>query len=252
MRERTALERRNRRRFQRRQWARRWLTWRYLAAAAAGALLVGFAVYAVWFSAWLEVEDVEVVGESQLSQQRILRAAEVPGGTPLARVDTDAIELRVRSLAAVREVEVTRRWPDGLRIEVAERTPIAVIARGSGGFTQLDAEGVTFGNLEQAPPDLPQVRTGPGADRAAISEAAAVVSALSSEVSVLVAHVEVASVDRIQLQLRDDRIVRWGSADASAEKAEVLLSLFAAEEAGEAEPAREYDVSVPSRPTTRS
>ncbi|QYJ04745.1 FtsQ-type POTRA domain-containing protein [Nocardioides panacisoli] len=251
MREAGSDQQRNRKRFARRQWARRWLTWRYLLAALALVGLLGFGAYAVFFSAWLRVADVEVLGEEQLTRDPILQAAAVPTGEQLALVDLDAIAVRVRSLATVETVEVTRRWPDGVRIEVVERTPIAVIARGAGGYTQLDDEGVTFGRVDDVPEDLPRIRTGPGADRAAISEAAAVVSALDPAVSELVDDVEVATVDRIRLRLSDDREVRWGSADASEEKARVLLAFLNAEEAGDAEPARVYDVSVPGRPTTR-
>lgn len=251
MAERDRDQRRNRRRFARRQWARRWLTWRYLAGLLVTVLAVGFAVHAVYFSSWLAVEEAEVIGESQLREREILRAADVPVGEQLARVDTDSIEVRVRSLATVESADVSRQWPHGVRIEVVERTPIAVIARGSGGYTQIDAEGVTFGRVGQPPENLPQIRTGPGADKAALTEAAGVVSALSPEVSVLVGHVEVASIDEILLRLRDGRTVRWGSADSSSEKAQVLLAFFDAEEAGELDPARMYDVSVPGRPTTR-
>lgn len=246
-----AQQQRNRRRFARRQWARRWLTWRYLLVAVLVAALLGFAAYALLFSTWLRVTEVEVLGESQLSEEPILSGAAVPMGEQLALVDLDAIEVGVRSLATVETVEVTRRWPDGVRIEVVERTPIAVIARGDR-YTQLDASGVTFGRVPKVPDGLPQVRTGPGADRAAISEAAAVVDSLAPEISAMVGNVEVASVDRIRLHLRDGREVRWGSADASEDKAQVLLAFLTAEESGEAEPAQVYDVSVPGRPTTRN
>lgn len=245
-----ASQQRNRRRFARRQWARRWLTWRYLVGAFVVLGLVGFAAYALLFSPWLRVSEVEVTGEEQLGERPIRQEAAVPMDEQLALVDLDEIAVRVRALATVESVEVTRRWPDGVRIEVVERTPVAVIARGNG-FTQLDAAGVTFGEVPSVPEGLPRVRTGPGADRAAISEAAAVVSALDPGVSDLVAEVEVASVDRIVLHLADDREVHWGSADASEAKARVLLGFLDAERDGEAEPARVYDVSVPGRPTTR-
>jgi cell division protein FtsQ len=248
--ERTRQQRRTQRRFARRQWARRWLTWRYVAGALAVVLAVGFLGYAVYFSPWLRVEGVEVLGESQLAEETIVQTANVPTGDALAVVDLDAIAVRVRSLAEVEQVQVTRQWPREVRIEVRERSAVAVVARGDR-FTQLDEKGVTFGTLDEAPEGLPQVRTGPGADTAALTEAAAVVSALPAEVSAIVDHVEVLTVDRILLHLQRDRLVRWGSADASDEKADVLLALLAAEEDGETEPAQEYDVSVPSRPTTR-
>ncbi len=250
MAERGRQQRRTRRRFARRQWARRWLTWRYVAAVLAVVLLLGFGGYAVYFSSWLQVEGVEVLGESQLDEETIRSTADVSTGQALATVDLDAIAVRVRSLAAVAEVQVTRRWPRKVRIEIRERVPVAVIPRGDT-FTQLDEHGVTFGTIAEAPEGLPRVATGPGADTAALSEAAEVVGALPAEVSALVDHVEVLTMDRIRLHLRRDRLVRWGSAESSEEKAEVLLALLAAERDGRTETARVFDVSVPGRPTTR-
>ena len=53
-----------------------------------------------------------------------------------------------------------------------------------------------------------------------------------------------AADDRIRLELAGGRTVMWGSAEDSAEKAEVLAVLLGRD-------ARQIDVSVPGRPTTR-
>ncbi len=233
---------RTRRRFARRQWARRWLTLRYVLVALLLVGGTGFGVYAVYFSSWLAVEGTEVVGTEQLTEAEVLAAAEVPTGGPLATVDLDAIEVRVRSLATVKSVDVSRQWPHDVRIEIVERTPIAVVDRGDT-LTNLDAEGRTFGRVERAPAHLPRVEVGSEADDDALAEGAEVVAALDDEVRMLVDHVEVASVDKIVLMLRDGREVRWGSADQSEEKAEVLLLLLEKD-------AQVYDVSVPGLPTT--
>jgi cell division protein FtsQ len=71
-----------------------------------------------------------------------------------------------------------------------------------------------------------------------------VVSALPDDLADRVDHVEVATVDRIELALRDDRTVLWGSAEQSDLKAEVLTSLLS-------QPGSTYDVSVPGQPTVR-
>lgn len=236
---------RTRRRFARRQWARRWLTWRYLLAAGLLLAAAGLAVYALFFSSWLRVEGTEVVGEDQLTEADILTAARVPEGEPLARVDVGDIEVRVRALSTVKSVDVSRQWPHEIRIEVTERQPIAVVDRGDT-LTQLDEDGVTFGRLTRLPPDLPLVEVGPEADEDALQEGAAVVAALDEEVKPLVHYVEVETVDRINLLLDDGRTVRWGSAEQSEEKAEVLLHLL-----DERPDAVVYDVTVPGLPTTK-
>ena len=233
---------RMRRAFARRQRARRWLTWRYVLAAV---LLVGaivFAVYAIYFSAWLRADAVQVVGNAQLSEKQVLATADVPLGGPLATVDLHAIEVRLKSLATVKTVDVSRTWPHDIRIDIVERTPVAVLDRGDR-LTNLDATGVAFGHLAKAPDGLPRVKVGAGADGDALAEGAAVVVALDPAITELVDYVEVRSVDEIDLHLRDGRLVRWGSADQADDKAAVLLSLLNRE-------AQVYDVSVPGAPTT--
>ncbi|GAA3521238.1 cell division protein FtsQ/DivIB [Nocardioides daeguensis] len=234
---------RTRRAFARRQRARRWLTWRYVLAAVLLVAAVGFGVYALYFSAWLRADAVQVVGNAQLSEKQVLTTADVPLGGPLATVDLHAIEVRLKSLATVKTVDVSRTWPHDVRIEIVERTPVAVLDRGDR-LTNLDASGVAFGRLAKAPAGLPRVKVGAGADSDALAEGAAVVVALDSAVAELVDFVEVRTVDEIDLHLRDGRLVRWGSAEQADDKAAVLLELLNRE-------AQVYDVSVPGAPTTR-
>lgn len=232
----------SRRRFARRQWARRWLAWRRLLVAALVLLLIGGGLYAVYFSSLLAVEDAEIRGLDSLSVADITRAAEVPVGEPLATVDLEAIERKVSSLGEVRSVEVSRQWPNELLIEVVERVPVAVVRIGDQ-LRNLDADGVMFGDRGRQPGDLPMVETTADASSDALREAAAVAGALEPALLATIDHLEVATVDQITLVLRDGRIVRWGSAEQSAEKAEVLSALLSRR-------AEVYDVSVPGSPTT--
>jgi cell division protein FtsQ len=70
-----------------------------------------------------------------------------------------------------------------------------------------------------------------------------VVAALPDDISGMVDHVQVDTVDEILLILEDGRQVKWGSAEQSEEKAQVLLALLDRK-------AQVYDVSVPGMPTT--
>ena len=233
---------RTRRRFARRQWARRWLTWRYLLA---GTLTIGLVVggtWAVYFSDTLAVEGVEVRGLASLTEDDVLAVADVPTGDPLATVDLTAIDRRVSALAAVASVRVTRQWPHDVLIEVTERTPVAVVDRGDG-LRAVDVEGAVFSSYQRAPSDLPRITTSI-TDAEALREAATVAGALPDDLRVLVDHIEVQSVDEIDLVLRDGRTVRWGSADRSEQKAEVLTVLLPRK-------AKIINVSVPGQPSTQ-
>ncbi len=238
--ERTAL--RSRQRFARRQWRRRWLAWRYVVAGLLVVVLVVGGAWLVYFSNVLTVQRVDVQGQRLLSREQVLTTAKVPDGEQLARVDVGAIAARLRSLAEVRTVDVSREWPDAVQIVIQERVAVAVIEIG-GRLRGLDAEGVVFTEYKKAPPGLPRISSTSATSPDALREAATVVSALPKELAAMVDHVEVLTVDQITLVLKDQRIVVWGSADDSALKADVLLKLLR-------QPGRVYDVSVPGQPTT--
>jgi len=234
--------RRSRRAFARRQWARRWLSWKYVVAAV---VLVGLLVGGVWlflFSAVLAVQTVDVQGESELKPAEVRAVAGLTEGEPLARVDLEDVRTRVQSLALVRSAEVTRQWPDTVVIEVEERVAVAVVEIG-GQLRGLDVDGVVFDDYSKQPPELPRVETSTDAGREALREAAAVVSSLPEELASMVDHVEVATVDQVSLVLRDERVVVWGSAEGSDVKAEVTRAALREREGSV------YDVSVPGQLT---
>jgi cell division protein FtsQ len=233
---------RSRKRFARRQWRRRWLAWRYLLVGLLVVVLLVGGTWLVYFSDVLTVKRLDISGNHLLTRSEVVEAARVPQGEQLARVDLDAIASRLRARAEVRSVDVSRKWPDAIQIVLVERVAVAVILIG-GQLRGLDAEGVVFDNYKKAPPGLPRISSTSQTTPDALREAATVVAALPKELSAMVDHIEVLTVDQITLVLRDQRIVLWGSSDDSATKAEVLLQLLR-------QPAKVYDVSVPGQPTT--
>lgn len=234
---------RARQRFARRQWARRWLALRYVLLALVLVALVVGGTWLVWFSPVLAVKGVDVAGTRLLSTEQVRRAAAVPEGEPLARVDLARVLARVEALAEVSSADVTRSWPDAVRIDVVERVSVAVVDLG-GRLRGMDDEGVVFQEFGKVPVDLPRVQTTGTASPEALREAAGVVGALPDDLARRVEHVEVGTVDQISLVLRDGRQVVWGSAEQADLKARVLEALLQ-------QRARVYDVSVPASPVTR-
>jgi cell division protein FtsQ len=232
-----------RKRFVRRQWARRWLAWRrLLAAVLVVGLLVG-AVWTVFFSSLLAVSGVRVDGTAVLDPRSVRVAAAVPLGEPLATVDLGSIAARVERLRPVRSVDVSRSWPDRVLVSVTERQAVAVVDRG-GALQGLDADGVIFRRYPSRPKSLPILRMGDRTRADALAEAAKVAGALPAAIARRVDYVEVRTVDTISLRLRSGRVVLWGSADDSAAKAEVLAVLLR-------QKASLYDVTVAGRPIIR-
>lgn len=230
-----------RQRFARRQRARRWGVWRpvlallVLVAAGAGVTWV------VWFSSLLAVDSVAVEGLDHLTPQQVRAAAAVQDGTPLVKVDLAGAEGRVEALAPVLEVKVERDWPRTVRVEVTEREAMAVAEIG-GETRGMDRTGVVFRDYAKPPKGLPRVRVGSNVDRDALEEAATVLSAMPEDLAAKVRRVNVESIDRITLVLRNGRTVLWGSGESSEDKARVLAALLKAQKA------KTYDVSVPGQP----
>lgn len=235
-----------RRRFVRRQWVRRWLAWRRTVLALVLLAVIAGSLWLVLFSSVLAVSGVRVVGTAVLDPRVVRRTAAVPAGSQLATVDLDAITERVRTLAAVKSVDVSRSWPDLVRIDVTERTAVAVVEpRGQGEpLRGLDDEGVMFRSYPSRPRSLPVIRLSGRPRGDALAEAARVAGSLPASIAARVDYVQVRTVDTISLQLRNGRTVRWGSAADSAAKAQVLALLLD-------QKASMYDVSVPAQPLLR-
>lgn len=218
-------------------------TFWWIVALLAPLLAVG--AWVVWFSPWMSVEQirVEVSGEVPASVGEfpvvdVEAVIDLPEGTPLLRVPTDAIVARVSALPAVRDVEVIREWPRTLVIDVQRRIPVAAV-KGSGGFDLVDLEGMVVMVVADQPQDLPLVDARGAGLPAALAVAADLPAELRQRTRVIVANTR----NDVTLDLRDGGRVMWGDADQAPLKADVLQALFSPEW-------DRYDVSSPTAPTT--
>ena len=142
---------------------------------------IGGLVWLFGFTAVLGVEAVDVTGAPIAGADQIRAVAAVADGTPLARVDTDAVADRVRSVASVASVDVGRSWPSTLIIAVTERVPVAVVAR-DGVFFVVDREGVVFNQVAQPPEGVVDLTVAnPGPDDPTTLAALRVLAALTPE-----------------------------------------------------------------------
>jgi cell division protein FtsQ len=232
-----------RKKFLRRQRARRWLVWRRILAVLAVAALLAGLVWLFFFSSVLSVKGTEVRGVEVLQASEVETAADVPLGGPLATADLSAIEARVEGLSAVRSADVSRAWPDKVRIDITERQAVAVVSW-DGQWRGLDETGVLFRTYPEKPAGLPVIAMQASTPVEALAEAARVIKALPTDVLGRVDHVNVESIDRISLVLSGGATVVWGSSDESADKAAVLEVLLQ-------QPAKVYDVTAPGRPTIK-
>lgn len=230
-------------RFARRQRLVRWRGWLPWAVGGLVVVIGGLTVWLFYFSSVLAVSGVKVAGADTVPPATITQVAAAPIGTPLAKVDLSAIAERVRTIQSVADAQVTRAWPNQLKIVVTERVPVVVVTDGSN-FELVDATGLAFKTVPAKPEGLPEALVVGNRREVTIRSVVTVSAALPVGLRSQVQSISAASPDSITLNLGSKVKVVWGSADDSERKAEVLSVLMKRD-------AEVYDVSAPDLPVTK-
>ena len=221
------------------------MPWRRAFAVLVAVTVVAVLVWVLGWSSILGVSKVEVSGATGAEASAVAELVDVPIGTPLARVDTDAAAARVRERITVAEVSVRRAWPSTLAVDIVLRTPAIVVRNPQGQLEVVDAEGVSFGVVKAAPKGVPVVKAvgAKGATREALQSALALLNALPSDLSSQVSGITVSSANLVTFTL-GKRTVVWGSGADSERKVAILTALLPTK-------AKVIDVSAPETPVTR-
>ena len=196
----------------------------------AGFVVVLIAAIATWlvgFSSVFGVSTVAVRGEHGVSAAQVRAAAAITSGTPLVRLDTDAIRARVETLPDVSSATVSTSFPSTVTISVTERVPLGVVRAATGGFMLVDRTGDQFQHVPQRPKHLPLLVVPDGTDSRTTGGAVATVAAdLPAAVRSHVASIQALDPTAISLLMKSGRVVRWGGPERSADKARVLPALL--------------------------
>ena len=104
--------------------------------------VVGIGIW-VAHSPYLTVERVVISGQTSSSALQHIEDAGVRQGVPMITIDEDALRQAVLSDPWVAAVEISREWPDTVRIEVSERYPVAW-ALTAMGWTAVSLDGVAL------------------------------------------------------------------------------------------------------------
>lgn len=110
-------------------------------------LIVGYRVAAS--ASLFQVRSIDVVGTSRTSAEEIeglTRRAVTRTG--VWRADLSALSAELGRLPGVRRAVVSRVLPDGLRVRITERVPVAVVHTAGGHFVWVDDEGVALGEMK--------------------------------------------------------------------------------------------------------
>jgi cell division protein FtsQ len=92
-------------------------------------------------SAFFALQQIEVRGNNAVSKETIVEQSGLAPGVNLFKIDTKAVSNKIQMLPSVKKVEVKRRLPSTLLLQITERTPIALVVSPDG-FLQIDDEGV--------------------------------------------------------------------------------------------------------------
>lgn len=221
--ERRRYERAELKRFTRRQRARRAAI---ITTISIVGVVVGLLAVAI-FSPLLSLRTIQIEGTQRVDAAVIAERLEDQLGSPLALVDYGRIDAVLREFPVIQSYSTETIPPGTIAIRIIERQPIVSVAAPAGGYLFVDAAGVTIERSPERLPGVPLVLDG-GATipNPAFDAAVEVLRAMPPELR--------AQIDTISAKSRDDvtlvfagtpQTVRWGSANDSVAKAELLAAL---------------------------
>jgi cell division protein FtsQ len=120
---------------------------------ATVALIAG--AVALYVSPVLRVQNVEIVGATTVDPSRIEQLAALAGDS-MFRLDLASVQDRIAYLPMVKSVEISRGWPQTVRIQITERTPWGVWQVGSDSYV-IDSDGVVLPD-DKAPDNAPVIK----------------------------------------------------------------------------------------------
>lgn len=109
--------------------------------------------FAAAHSPLLDVDSVVVEGATRSGSEAVRVASGIDESDPLLLLDASDAAARIEALPWVKEASVDRKLPSTVRIRVTERTPVAVLMRGST-LVLVDATGRGLGKVASRPLDL--------------------------------------------------------------------------------------------------
>lgn len=223
-----------------------------LLAVVAAIVAGGVTLYG---SSLFSISKVEVLGAVNVSSAHVRELAQVPPDATLIRFPADAVASRVAADPWVRSVTVSRVFPDGMRIRVVERAPVAMVDGGVA-LWLIDSVGMVMArrSAEQTVTSI-VIRDVTGLDmkvgRVTTSEpllnALAVLSGLSRSLADEVRSISAPSIDGTTLYTRAKVEVVFGDARDAKVKDELVRRILT-EQAGKVV---SIDVRTIDRPTWR-
>ncbi|MFC0675796.1 cell division protein FtsQ/DivIB, partial [Brachybacterium hainanense] len=230
---------------------RPWLRRRRALLATAGGLvgLAALALGVLLLAPPFQVSQIQVTGTGYVDAAAVEEAAAPALGGSILTVPRAEIGAAAGTIPGVRSVEVERSWPDGVRVRVAERTPIASVTAADGTTAILDGEGVELPAAAAEGASLTPlvVETGSGDPEGATEAMIEVLDRMPPDLRGATSSVTASTRSDVTLVLsleEGEKTVVWGDVQDSELKSQVVAALLD-------QPGTVIDVSSPVAPVTR-
>jgi cell division protein FtsQ len=203
----------------RRALGRKRLKWALIALVVVAVVVGGLAVLG---SSLFAVDDVEVEGAVYTDDDALAAVVEALRGTPVLRVDTAAAERDLEAIPWVEDARVTTDFPDGVKIEIRERTPVLAFRADDQRYRVIDRQGRVLDVLDGEPlkyleltsTEIPPALSAGQFAPQGFGAAASLVEALTPEMAELAESVAVApDGSDLRLELDGGTEVRFGAAE---------------------------------------
>lgn len=211
---------------------------RAMLLRAAAVLAVAIGLWLAWSgvsrSQLFAVQDIEVVGSGQLTEQQVVDAAGIPSDATLLRVDTDEVAQRLRENPWIESARVSRRIPSTLRIEIEERVPVAMVDTGltfwfvDDGFRVIAETTPATDTVAPVIRDVPDFVAEPGrvSDSDALRNAVQALRGLDPELVASVRVVSAPAVNETALLTAGSVEIMIGQATQLDEKSAVVMNIL--------------------------
>lgn len=200
---------------------------RFAFCLAALAVLIAFFLFIN--SSYFTVGTVVVEGNKYITVEEVLRVAGVPERVNIFRLKTSEISERLMNDLRVSEVQVARKFPATITIQVKERQPLAFVAN-QYGFVEIDRQGIVmmaYKNLKQVKvPVITGVRlgnvyVGDQVNNPGLLHVLTYLSALDEDVLNQLSEVNIKSADELVAYTTNSVYIRVGDNQRLTEKAKL-------------------------------
>ena len=186
----------------------------------------------------LTVGTVRVTGAAYVDRARLDDVIRALDGSSMLTVDTSSARRRLQDDPWVKRVSVVKDWPRTIRVDIAERTPVAGYLATDGQFRVVDDEGYVVATLGGQPTAYPAIvptgrATGGGPAVApghqapqVLADAARLVQILPDELRTKVREVGVNEANELELHLNPSGVVLLGPASDLRDKLVSVLAVF--------------------------